>query len=116
MQQQQQQQQPSSETRHVSYAIRSMAETELGYAQIEKGAQAITGHFEHWEEFLFGMNLLFSTKLMERFRMRFMGLEFATAHFPGNLLCTAGSLCRSLQEGKAKKPESWNDPRQVLYE
>ena len=71
---------------------------------------------EHWEEFLIWMNLLFSTKLMERYRMRFMGLDFATAHFPGNLLYTTGSLCRSPQEGKARKPESWNDPRQVLYE
>ena len=40
--------------------------------------------------------------------MKLMRFDFAIALVPGNLLCTADSLSRFPQEGKAKMPESWN--------
>ena len=53
------QQRASNETRRVACAIRANAETEHGYAQIEKEDQTITQALEHWVEFLNGMRLLF---------------------------------------------------------
>ena len=97
----------------VSYASRSMSETERRYAQIEKEALAVTWACEKFADYIIGLKVqletdhkplvpLLGTKQMSdlpprilRFRMRLARFDYVINHVPGKLLCTADALSRA---------------------
>ena len=76
------QKQPTGELKPVAYASRSKTDTECRYAQIEKGALALTWALKHWRDCLIGrpkvkvetghkpLVPLFTTKLIEELPLR----------------------------------------------
>ncbi len=103
----------AGKTEIVSFASRSMTETERHYAQIEKEALAITWACEKFETFLLGRTFkvetdhkplvpLLSTRNLadvpariQRFKMRLMKYSFSIKHVPGTQLPTADCLSRA---------------------
>ena len=97
----------------VSYASRSMSETERRYAQIEKEALAVTWACEKFADYIIGLEvqletdhkplvpLLGTTQMSDlpprilRFRMRLARFDYVINHVPGKLLCTADALSRA---------------------
>ena len=97
----------------VTYASRSMSETESRYAQIEKEALAATWASEKFSEYLIGKQFhietdhkplvpILSTKSLDqlpprvlRFRLRLMRFHYTIAHVPGKFLYTADTLSRA---------------------
>ena len=101
------------EWKPVTFASRSMSETESRYAQIEKEALAATWTCEKFSEYLIGKQFhietdhkplvpILSTKSLDqlpprvlRFRLRLMRFHYTIAHVPGKLLYTADTLSRA---------------------
>ena len=110
-----------------TFASRSMSETELRYAQIEKEALATTWACEKFRDYLIGKKFsieidhkplvpLLNSKYLDslpprilRFRFRLMRFDYTISHVPGKLLYTADTLshtpagtsdpdCKALQE------------------
>ena len=97
----------------VAFASRSMSETELRYAQIEKEALATTWACEKFRDYLIGKKFsietdhkplvpLLSSKYLDshpprilRFRLRLMRYDYTISHVPGKLLYTADTLSRA---------------------
>ena len=97
----------------VTYASRSMSETESRYAQIEKEALAATWASEKFSEYLIGKQFhietdhkplvpILSTKSLDqlpprvlRFRLRLMRFQYTIANVPGKFLYTADTLSRA---------------------
>ena len=111
----------------VAFASRSMSETELRYAQIEKEALATTWACEKFRDYLIGKKFsietdhkplvpLLNSKYLDslpprilRFHLRLMRFDYTISHVPEKLLYTADTLyhaptgtsdsdCRTLQE------------------
>ena len=94
----------------VSFASRSMSDTELRYAQIEKEALATTWACDKFKDYLIGKHFcietdhkplvpLLSSKHLDnlpprilRFRLRLMRFHYTVTHVPGKLLYTADTL------------------------
>ena len=107
----------------VSYASRSMSETERRYAQIEKEALAVTWACEKFADYIIGLKVqletdhkplvpLLGTKQMSdlpprilRFRMRLARFDYVINHVPGKLLCTADALSRAPSTHTPTTPE-----------
>ena len=99
--------------RPVTYASRSMSETEKRYAQIEKEALAVTWACERFATYILGMKFhietdhkplvpLLGTKHLDslpprilRFRLRLARFSYTITHIPGNLQYTADTLSRA---------------------
>jgi transposase InsO family protein len=115
------------EWKPVAYASRSMTETEMRYAQIEKEALAITWACERFSDYILGKNItietdhkplvpLLSTKHLDsipprvlRFRLRLMRFSYNILHVPGKLLYTADTLSRAPQShSEEDKRKSYN--------
>ena len=97
----------------VSYASRSMSETEQRYAQIEKEALAVTWACEKFADYILGRTFhiesdhkplipLLSSKHLDRlpprvlrFRLRLARFSYTIEHVPGKLLYTADTLSRA---------------------
>lgn len=97
----------------VTYASRSMTETERRYAQIEKEALAATWAYEKFTDYLLGQRFLIesdhkplisilNTKQLDnlppwvlRFRLRLAQYDYAVQHVPGKELFTADTLSRA---------------------
>ena len=103
------------EWKPVAYASRSMTETEMRYAQIEKEALATTWACERFSDYILGKTIaietdhkplvpLLSNKQLDnipprvlRFRLRLMRFDYSIVHVPGKLLYTADALSRAPQ-------------------
>eukprot|EP00731_Ephydatia_muelleri_P004100 Em0002g276a len=101
------------EWRPVTFASRSMTETERRYAQIEKEALAVTWACEKFRDYVLGRNFdietdhkplvpILSSKQLNslpprvlRFRLRLMHYSYSITHVPGKLLYTADTLSRA---------------------
>ena len=101
----------------VSYASRSMSETERRYAQIEKEALAVTWACDKFSDYLLGRRFgidtdhkplvpLLTTKHLNhlpprilRFRLRMARYNYTVEHVPGKLLYTADALSRAPSKG-----------------
>jgi hypothetical protein len=99
--------------RPVSYASRSMSETEGRYAQIEKEALATTWACEKFSTYILGKHIeletdhkplvpLLNNKHLDslpprilRFRLRLMRFAYTMSHVPGKSLYTADTLSRA---------------------
>ena len=110
-------QEKDSRWRPVVYASRALSETEQRYAQVEKGALAITWSCEKFRDYLIGTRFLIQSDhkpfipllgskdldqlpaRIQRFRMRLMWFDYNIVHVPGKELCTADTLSRSLRSG-----------------
>ena len=96
----------------VTYASRSMTETEQRYAQIEKEALATTWACEKFSNYLLGSHFeietdhkplipLLSSKHLDvpprvlRFQLRLAWFNYSITHVPGKLLYTAYTLSRA---------------------
>ena len=97
----------------VAFVSKTLNETEMRYAQIEKEAYAICWACERFEKFLLGRRFhiqtdhkplvpLFSTKSLEsmpprilRFRLRMTRFSYSIEHVPGKDLATADTLSRA---------------------
>ena len=97
----------------VSYASRSMSETERRYAQIEKEALATTWACEKFATYVLGMHFTIETdhkplvpllgeKNLDnlpprilRFRLRLARFDYSIQHIPGKLMYTADALSRA---------------------
>ena len=97
----------------VAYASRSLSETELRYAQIEKEALALTWACEKFAIYLLGKRFqvetdhkplvpLLSSKHLDslpprvlRFRLRLDRFDFSIQHTPGKHMYTADTLSRA---------------------
>ena len=115
--------------RPVCYASRSMSETEMRYAQIEKEALAAVWACEKFADYIIGLKIvietdhkppvpLLGTKSLDdlpprvlRFRLRLARFDYTILHVPEKLLFTADAhLCHSLimiQERMRKQNISW---------
>ena len=98
----------------VTYASRSMSETERRYAQIEKGL-AMTWACDKFSDYILGRSFLIetdhkplvpllSTKQLDsltprilQFRLRLMRYDYSIQHVPDKLLYTANTLSRAPQ-------------------
>ena len=105
----------TGEWQPVAYASRSMRETEMRYAQIEKEALATTWACERFSDYILGKTItietdhkplvpLLSTKHLDntpprvlRFRLRLMRFDYSIIHIPGKLLYAADTLSRAPQ-------------------
>ena len=103
----------NSSWKPVAFASRSMSETELRYAQIEKEALATTWACEKFKDYLIGKKFsietdhkplvpLLNAKYLDslpprilRFRLRLMRFDYTISHVPGKLLYTADTLSRA---------------------
>ena len=99
--------------RAVAYASRSLTETEMRYAQIEKEALATTWACERFTSYILGKHIaietdhkplvpLLSTKHLDaipprvlRFRLRLMRFNYTITHVAGKELYTADTLSRA---------------------
>jgi hypothetical protein len=106
-------QQSESSWKPIAYASRSMTETELRYAQIEKEALATTWACEKFSTYILGMKFtietdhkplvpLLGSKNLDslpprilRFRLRLARYDYTITHVPGKLLYTADALSRA---------------------
>ncbi|XP_046408442.1 uncharacterized protein K02A2.6-like [Ischnura elegans] len=97
----------------VSFASRSLTDTEQRYAQIEKEALALTWACEKFTSYIQGSHFilrtdhkplvpLLSTKplsdlsaRLQRFRMRLLGYQYTIEHVPGKLFYTPDMLSRA---------------------
>ena len=97
----------------IAYASRALTPTEGRYAQIEKGALAITYACKRFQEYLIEKSFhvhtdhkplvpIFSTKSLDelplrvqRFRLRLLRFQFTISHIPGKELTTADTLSRA---------------------
>ncbi|XP_072040672.1 uncharacterized protein [Amphiura filiformis] len=105
--------QDDGKRRPISYASRSLAETEQRYAVIEKEALAATWACEKFSEYVLGLDFFFvsdhkplvpllSSKELaklpariQRFRLRMMRFSPRIQHVPGKLQVIADSLSRA---------------------
>ena len=103
----------SSQWRAVAFASRTMTETEVRYAQIEKEALALTWACEKFSMYLIGRSFTLETdhkpllsllgqKNLDslpprvlRFRLRMMRYDFTIVHVAGKSLLTADTLSRA---------------------
>ena len=103
-------QQHGSDWKPIAYASRSMTETEIRYAQIEKEALATTWACEKFSTYVLGSKFLIETdhkplvpllgsKNLDnlppqilRFRLRLARFDYNICHVPGKLLYTADTL------------------------
>ena len=103
----------NSSWKPVAFASRSMSETELRYAQIEKEALATTWACEKFKDYLIGkkfsietdhkpliplLNAKYLDSLPPRilwFCLRLMRFDYTISHVPGKLLYTADTLSRA---------------------
>ena len=106
-------QQSESSWKPIAYASRSMTETELRYAQIEKEALATTWACEKFSTYILGMKFtietdhkplvpLLGSKNLDslpprilRFRLRLARYDYTITHVPGKLLYTADALSQA---------------------
>ena len=97
----------------VSYASRTMTETEQRYAQIEKEALAVTWACQKFDFFLVGRTFLIETDhkplvpllgnkdlselpiRIQRFRMTLMRYDYEISNRPGSQMFIADSLSRA---------------------
>ena len=102
----------NGEWRPVAYASRSLSETEIRYAQIEKEALAIVWSCEKFSDYILGSRFdietdhkplvpLLSSKRLDnlpprvlRFRLRMAKYDYSISHVPGKFLYTADTLSR----------------------
>jgi len=127
----------------VSFASRTMTETELCYAQIEKEALAFTWACERFSMYLLGRSFTLETdhkplisllgqKNLDalpprvlRFRLRLMRYDYQIVHVAGKALLTADTLSRAPLRRELSEatdlPEAvelfvWNLSQQVLID
>ena len=99
--------------RPIAFSSRSLSETELRYAQIEKEALALTWALEKFSEYTLGKVIQLETdhkplvpllgqKSLDllpprvlRFRLRLMRFQYTIQHVPGKSLYTADTLSRA---------------------
>ena len=112
-------QKEDGEWRPVSFASRSMSETECQYAQIEKEALATTWACEKFAMYILGKTFMIETdhkplvsllgsKHLDslpprvlRFRLRLARFDYSITHVPGTTLYTADTLSRAPLESTA---------------
>ena len=110
------QSQPGGEWKPVSYASRSLSETEQRYAQIEKEVLAIVWACERFADYIIGKQVHIETDhkplipllgkaqlshlppRLLRFRLRLTRFQYSISHVPGKLLYKADFLSRSPTE------------------
>ena len=98
--------------RPITYASKSLSETEIRYAQVEKEASAIVWSCEKFSDYILGSKFdteadhkpfvpLLSSKRLDdlpprvlRFRLRIAKYDYSISHVPGKLLYTADTLSR----------------------
>ena len=106
-------QQHDSAWKPVAYASRTMSDTEVRYAQIEKEALAVTWACEKFSNYILGKPVkietdhkplvpLLNSKRLDilpprvlRFRLRLARYTYVVEHVPGKLLYTADTLSRA---------------------
>ena len=111
-------QQNGPDWKPVAYASRSMTETEMRYAQIEKEALATTWACERFSTYILGMKFAIETDhkplvpllgskhlnnllpRILRFRLRLARFDYMITHVPGKLLHTADTLSRAPSANK----------------
>ena len=96
----------------VSYILKSLTPTEQCYAQIEKGALAVTWACERFRDFLIGLQFrietdhkplvpLFTTKgldesiQIQHFCLRLMCFHYTVSHVPGKALTIVDAMSRA---------------------
>ena len=120
------QQQGGQEWRPLSYASRSMSETEKRYAQIEKKALAVTWACEKFNDYILGSTFLvesdhkplvplLSTKSLNdlpsrilRFRLRMNKYDYSIRHVAGKELYTADTLSRTPHSERLRRKNILN--------
>ena len=106
-------QKTNNQWKPMAYVSRSMTETEIRYAQIEKEALATTWAGERFSDYILGIKVHIETdhkplvpllgldSLLPRmlcFRLRLMQFDYSILHVPGKLLYTADTLSCSPQQ------------------
>ena len=126
-------QQHQDKWRPVAFASRSLNETELRYAQIEKEALTLTWALERFSEYVLGKVIQLETdhkplipllgqKTLDllppqvlRFRLRLMRFQYTIHHVPGKSLYTADTLSRApLNEVTDKFSASYTETEQFV--
>ena len=125
-------QQQESGWKPIAYASRSMTETEIRYAQIEKEALATTWACEKFSTYILGMKFsietdhkplvpLLGSKNLDRlpprilrFRLRLARFDYTISHVPGKLLYTADALSRAPSTDQDNDMELQQDVDHVI--
>ena len=120
--------------RPVAYASRSMSDTEMRYAQIEKEALAIAWACEKFSNYLIGTKfkletdhkplvLLLSTKdlaelpaRIQRFKMRLMRFDFSISHVAGKDLNIADTLSRAPVENMSQSDTDFENETKAFVD
>ena len=118
----------------VAYASRSMSETEMRYAQIEKEALAVTWACEKYTDYLLGRKFLIesdhkplipllNTKQLDnlpprvlRFRLRLARYDYTVQHVPGKDLYTADTLSRAPVAGMESEEKSLQEEVEMFVD
>ena len=118
----------------MAYASRSMSDTEMRYAQIEKEALAITWACEKFSNYLIGTKFkletdhkplvpLLSTKdlaelpaRIQRFKMRLMRFDFSISHVAGKDLNIADTLSRAPVENMSQSDTDFENETKAFVD
>ena len=116
----------------MAYVSRSMSETEMRYAQIEKEALAVTWACEKFTDYVLGRKFqietdhkplipLLNTKQLDcmpprilRFRLRLARYDYTVHHVPGKDLYTADTLSRAPVSGSESDDKALQEEVEVF--